>query len=72
MKAPDKIYMSNLIYDSWQYTIPDPDDETEVEYIRKDALIEWLENKIAENEGGFVAGLTNLAYQDVLNKLNSI
>lgn len=41
MIAPDKLYVSHLIYDTWQYTTPDPDDETEVEYVRKDALLEW-------------------------------
>lgn len=46
--VPDKIYVSNLIYDSWQYTIPDPDDETEVEYIRKDALLEWAKSVKAD------------------------
>lgn len=48
MVAPDKIYVSNLIYNSWQYTIPDPDDETEVEYIRKDALLEWVKKEMGE------------------------
>lgn len=51
MAAPDKIYVSNLIYDSWQYTIPDPDDETEVEYIRKDALLEWAKEKVNDYKG---------------------
>lgn len=46
MKAPDKIYVSHLIYDTWQYTTPNPDDETEVEYIRKDALMEYLDKEL--------------------------
>ena len=47
-KIPDKIYVSHLIYDTWQYTTPDPDDETEIEYIRKDALLEWAQEKLQE------------------------
>ena len=68
--VPDKIYVSNLIYDSWQYTIPDPDDETEVEYIRKDALLEWIQEVRAipyEN-----AITRDLVFQEVVNKLNSM
>lgn len=43
MKAPNKLYVSQLIYETWQYQTPDPDDETQVEYIRKDALLEWID-----------------------------
>ena len=46
MKAPDKLYLSELIYNSFQYQIPDPDDELEVEYINKEVFLtrisEWL------------------------------
>lgn len=74
--VPDKIYVSNLIYDSWQYTIPDPDDETEVEYIRKEALLEKLEKVAAEykkrsDEGELVwqnmCGIKEAI--DILNKM---
>jgi len=41
MKTPDKLYISHLIYDTFMYQTPDPDDATQVEYIRKDALLEW-------------------------------
>jgi len=70
MKAPDKIYTDNRGVYAELPIFSQAD--ANIEYIRKDALLEWLENKISKNEGGFVAGLTNLAYQDVLNKLNSI
>ncbi len=46
--VPDKIYVSRLIYDTWQYTMPDPDNETEVEYIRKDSLLEWAKVKLCQ------------------------
>lgn len=45
MKAPDKLYLSELIYSSFQYAIPDPD-ESQVEYINKKVFLirisEWL------------------------------
>lgn len=41
MEAPDKLYISPLIYETRLYEIPDEDS---VEYIRKDALLEWAEN----------------------------
>ena len=70
MVAPDKIYVSNLIYNSWQYTIPDPDDETEVEYIRKDALIEWIrEVRAIPHDNGIAR---DLAFQEIVNKINSM
>lgn len=79
MKAdiPDKILINRdedgKIHHSYWTTDKQLIPFEDVEYIRKDTLIEWLENKIAKNEeGGFVAGLINLAYQDVLNKLNSM
>jgi len=40
MKAPDKLYLSKNIYSTFIYQVPDLDDETAVEYIRKDAFIE--------------------------------
>lgn len=48
MKAPDKLYISKNIYSTFMYQVPDPDDKTEVEYIRADAFIEkaaiWFNN----------------------------
>ena len=69
MKAPDKIYVSNWIYNIWQYTIPDPDDETEVEYIRKDALIEWL-SKCKNNPT--ITDLQKDNIQELIDKIDSI
>ena len=46
--APERLYLSKNIYSTYLYQVPDPDDETAVEYIRKDAFIEraaeWLNN----------------------------
>ena len=67
MEAPDKLYISQLIYGTWQYQTPDPDDETQVEYIRKGALMEWLENKVSLSYG-----IATDALVEVIDKLNSL
>lgn len=38
--APEKLYLSKNIYSTYLYQVPDPDDETAIEYIRTDAFIE--------------------------------
>ena len=38
--APEKLYLSKNIYSTYLYQVPDPDDETAVEYTRTDAFIE--------------------------------
>ena len=44
--APERLYLSKNIYNTYLYQVPDPDDETAVEYTRIDAFIEkaveWL------------------------------
>jgi len=49
--APERLYLSKTIYSTYLYQVPDPDDETAVEYIRKDAFIEkaceWIEKRAA-------------------------
>ena len=46
MEAPEKLYLSKNIYSTYMYQVPDPDDDTAVEYTRADAFIEkaceWL------------------------------
>lgn len=48
-ETPEKLYLSNNIYSTYLYQVPDPDDETSVEYIRKDAFMdkacEFLSNE---------------------------
>ena len=66
MKAPDKLYISQLIYGTWQYQTPDPEDETQVEYIRKDALMEWLQ------QGFDWIKTPVISVQQVIDKLNSL
>ena len=65
MEAPDKLYVSQLIYETWQSQTPDPDDDTQVEYIRKDLLLEWLENKVSLSYG-----VATDAFVEVIDKIN--
>lgn len=59
MKAPKKLYLSQIIYGTFQYQVPDPDDDTQIEYIHKDAFIEkaceWLE-PVLKNYAGYYVG----------------
>ena len=48
MGAPDRLYISKNIYDTFMYQVPNPDDETEVEYVRADAFIDKNTLKIKE------------------------
>jgi len=56
--APERLYLSKNIYSTYLYQVPDPDDETAVEYIRKDAFIEkacvWLKNNLQGIVGGSI------------------
>ena len=51
--APERLYLSKNIYSTYLYQVPDPDDETAVEYTRTDAFIEkacsWLKENITNN-----------------------
>lgn len=73
MKAHDKIYV-NIPGDYWH---PGTDEKvnTDIEYIRKDALLEWakkeLENAELTNFDEFGRGEV-IAWKHVLDKLNSM
>ena len=66
MKAPDKLYVSQLIYETWQFQTPDPDDETQVEYIRKELLLEWV------NAMGKCSPSVALLADELIRKINSL
>lgn len=72
MEAPDKIYIPNCIdtvSKAILTTTAKPDD---VEYIRKNALLEWLESKVYEhNEDKFDDGF-NTALGQVIDKINTL
>ena len=48
-EAPEKLYLSKNIYSTFLYQVPDPDDETAVEYARADAFIEKAAEWINEH-----------------------
>ena len=56
--APERLYLSETIYSTYLYQVPDPDDETAVEYTRTDAFIKktcsWLENNLQGIVGGSI------------------
>ena len=47
--APERLYLSKTIYSTYLYQVPDPDDETAVEYTRTDAFIEKVCDFFEEN-----------------------
>lgn len=77
MKAPDKIYMTpsygepdNVLLASFSKSHLDC--HRDIEYIRKDALLEWLNGKVYEhNEDRFDDGF-NAALGQVIDKINSL
>lgn len=75
MKAPDKIYIQTNkgeAFSSKWTTIPFRDFEN-TEYIRKDALMEWLESKIKDlPKRGFVNCVATLSYKDVVEHINKM
>lgn len=78
MKAPNKIYIDESRITELgglaDAIVPDNRIETsDVCYIRKDALIEWLEGRMTMEGAteGFVGGY-DFALKDVINKINSM
>lgn len=69
METPDKIYIQPNAHDGW-FEGNKPNDNF-VEYIRKDALLEWIEKELNECVGNSSWQRFN-ALQDVINKINSL
>ena len=71
MKAPDKIYTDNRgVYS----TLPVfSQTDANIEYIRKDALLEWLESilKCKPDNAGLCTEAAAIAVQQVIDKLNN-
>ena len=69
-EAPERLYLSEAIYSTYLYQVPDPDDESVVEYSRTDAFIE----KACEFLDGVIYDYIELkhanvdAFMDVDNK----
>ena len=69
MKEPDTIYVSRPVYNQCGLIISE---DKPVKYIRKDALLEWLEGKVYEhNEDKFDDGF-NTALGQVIDKINTL
>ena len=72
MKAPDKIYITThngeTLSSKWT-TIPFRDFEN-TEYIRKDALLEWIQEVRAIPHENAIA--RDLAFQEIVSKHNSM
>lgn len=77
MKAPDKIYVQRYSYGALVGGYSDKPKEMadgeNITYIRKDALIEWLDGKMTIEGAteGFVGGY-DTALKDVIDKINSM
>ena len=74
MKAPDKIYVSirDLQY-GYTTDVCLSQEEGYSAYIRKDALLEWIEKEIQALSDGSLSGYyISLAYKDMIEHLNEM
>lgn len=69
MEAPDKIHVQPNAHDRW-FEGNAPNDNF-VEYIRKDALIEWA-NKMLQDTADRLDFHGNQAFMELYSKLNSM
>ena len=68
---PDKIYTDNRGAYAERPVFSQID--ANIEYIRKDAILEWLDGKMTiEGATEGIVGGYDMAMKDVINKLNSI
>lgn len=74
MKAPDKIYIDDLaVVNDCVTKISLEQLPNFSEYIRKDALLEWLNGKMTiEGATEGVVGGYDMALKDVIDKINSM
>lgn len=68
-EAPERLYLSNNIYSTYLYQVPDPDDDTAVEYTRTDAFIKKTEEYLYKqlNEGNMECGDIETFIEDFRN-----
>lgn len=81
MNAPDKIYLNKyMIRPGMLYPAQYPADTPEFEYIRKDALLEWLKMAVECYSHPDTVNVVDTircegkkwAFQDVINKIESL
>lgn len=70
MKAPNKIYV-NIPYDYW-HPGTDKKVDTDTEYLRKDALLEWAKEELSKASVSSSSIGRRNAFIDVIDKLNSM
>jgi hypothetical protein len=58
-EAPERLYLSKNIYSTFLYQVPDPDDETAVEYTRTNAFVEKACKWLKENADHYVGHYLN-------------
>lgn len=68
MEAPDRLYLSRNIYDTFLYQVPNPDDETAVEYTRADVIIEKAVERLKDylDNGVWVANDVGVREKEVI------
>ena len=72
MSAPKKIYLSKLVMAGAEI-LDKPVSDDDVEYIRKDALLKWLEGKMTvEGATEGIVGGYDFALKDVIKHIESL
>lgn len=71
MKTPDKIYLDIIEDDDIHMMSPSFEDNGGVEYIRKEALVEFVNKKLQESADR-LDFRTNRAYAEVLEHINTM
>ena len=69
MEAPDKIYLREEDF-ARIYTQPSSIIDNDIEYIRKDALLEWLQEARAVPHDGAI--WRDGAFMEVITKINTM
>ena len=77
MKAPEKLYIGRRNYGpligGWESQPFSSKEIESIEYIRKGALLEWLDGKMTiEGATEGIVGGYDMALKDVIDKLNSM
>ena len=71
MNAPDKIYLYRKHPEPYWFKNKQLD--SDVEYIRKDTILKWIEGKMTvEGVTEGIVGGYDMAMKDVIDKINSL
>lgn len=71
MKAPDKIY-GEVNDNGFVCGYADPTKSDDIEYIRKDALLEWLKDELKKSENDRRPSYSAIVLRKVIDKINSL